>query len=82
LLLLIYIVLLGYDGGAEINAFNVALGQIASAYYFSHFLIILPFVSRYEKTLPLPNSITESVLHGEMQESAPVGSRPANAASE
>jgi ubiquinol-cytochrome c reductase cytochrome b subunit len=81
-LLLIDIVILGYVGGAEINAFNVALGQIASAYYFAHFLIILPFVSRYEKTLPLPNSITESVLHGEVQESAPVGSRPANAASE
>jgi ubiquinol-cytochrome c reductase cytochrome b subunit len=42
----------------------------------------MPIVSRYEKTLPLPNSITESVLHGEMQESAPVGSKPANAASE
>jgi ubiquinol-cytochrome c reductase cytochrome b subunit len=81
-LLLIDILVLGYVGGAEINAFNVALGQIAAAYYFAHFLIILPFVSRYEKTLPLPNSITESVLHGEMQESAPVGSKPANAASE
>ena len=38
------------------------MGQIASAYYFAHFLIILPIVSRIERPLPLPNSITEAVL--------------------
>ena len=40
----------------------VILGQLASAYYFAHFLIILPFVSKIERPLPLPHSITESVL--------------------
>jgi ubiquinol-cytochrome c reductase cytochrome b subunit len=39
----------------------ILLGQIASAYYFAHFLIILPIISRIEKTEPLPNSITEAV---------------------
>ena len=63
-LLLVDIVVLGYIGGAEINPLNVALGQIASAYYFAHFLIILPLIAKFERTLPLPNSITESVLHG------------------
>ena len=43
----------------------VAISQIASAYYFAHFLIILPLVSKFERPLPLPNSISESVLHGE-----------------
>jgi ubiquinol-cytochrome c reductase cytochrome b subunit len=40
----------------------VRLGQLAAAYYFAHFLIILPIISKLEKPLPLPNSITESVL--------------------
>ena len=39
----------------------ILLGQLAGAYYFAHFLIILPIISRIEKPLPLPNSITEAV---------------------
>jgi ubiquinol-cytochrome c reductase cytochrome b subunit len=42
----------------------VRLGQLAAAYYFAHFLIILPIISKIEQPLPLPNSITESVLGG------------------
>ena len=52
---------------------NVALGQAAAAYYFLHFLVILPLVSTFETPLPLPSSITESVLHGEDAEAAPAG---------
>ncbi len=51
------------------------ISQLATIYYFAHFLIILPLVSKFEKTLPLPNSIAESVLHGEQKESAPFGVR-------
>ena len=40
-----------------------------------HFLVILPLISRFETTLPLPNSITESVLHGEEAEAAPLGQK-------
>ena len=58
-LLVIDVVVLGYVGGAPITPFNVALGQIAAAYYFLHFLVILPLVSAFETPLPLPNSITE-----------------------
>jgi ubiquinol-cytochrome c reductase cytochrome b subunit len=72
-LLVVDVLILGYIGGAEITPFNIALGQIAAAYYFLHFLVILPLVSKYEQTLPLPASITTSVLHGEEQESAPAG---------
>ena len=39
-------------------------------------LVIIPLVSKYEQPLPLPRSITDSVLHGEEQESAPAGSKP------
>jgi ubiquinol-cytochrome c reductase cytochrome b subunit len=76
-LLLLDILVLGYVGGAEINPLNVALGQIATAYYFLHFLVILPLVARFEKPLALPDSISSSVLHGEKQEAAPIGVTPA-----
>ena len=47
--------------------------MIAAAYYFLHFLIILPLIARFETPLPLPSSISESVLHGEEAEAAPAG---------
>jgi ubiquinol-cytochrome c reductase cytochrome b subunit len=72
-LLVVDVLILGYVGGAEINAFNVALGQAAAAYYFLHFLVILPLVSAFETPMPLPTSISESVLHGEAAEAAPAG---------
>jgi ubiquinol-cytochrome c reductase cytochrome b subunit len=68
------IALLGWAGGSHATPTVVVISQIASAYYFAHFLIIVPLIARFESTLPLPNSITESVLHGEQQESAPAGS--------
>jgi ubiquinol-cytochrome c reductase cytochrome b subunit len=40
----------------------VLIGQFASIYYFLHFLVILPIISVIERPLPLPRSITESVL--------------------
>jgi ubiquinol-cytochrome c reductase cytochrome b subunit len=56
------IAILGYCGGAPAEEPFVMISQLAAAYYFAHFLIILPIVSRIEKTSPLPNSITEAVL--------------------
>jgi ubiquinol-cytochrome c reductase cytochrome b subunit len=73
ILLLVDVVILGYVGGAPITPLNVALGQAAAAYYFLHFLVILPLVSKFETTLPLPSSISASVLHGEEAEAAPLG---------
>jgi ubiquinol-cytochrome c reductase cytochrome b subunit len=55
------IIVLGYCGVMPAEGFYILLSQIAAAYYFAHFLIILPIISRIEKTLPLPNSITEAV---------------------
>jgi ubiquinol-cytochrome c reductase cytochrome b subunit len=56
------IIILGYCGGSHASAGIVLVSQFAAAYYFAHFLIILPIISRIEQTKPLPNSITESVL--------------------
>jgi ubiquinol-cytochrome c reductase cytochrome b subunit len=75
-LLVVDVLVLGWAGGQPATALPVAIGQIASAYYFAHFLIIIPLVSRYERPLPLPRSISDSVLHGEEQESAPAGVKP------
>jgi ubiquinol-cytochrome c reductase cytochrome b subunit len=75
-LLIIDVIALGWVGGSPVKPLTVAVGQIASAYYFLHFLVILPLVSAFETPLPLPRSISESVLHGEEAEAAPTGSKP------
>ena len=66
------VLVLGYCGGKPAEEPYVMLSQIATMYYFAHFLIILPILSWVEKTKPLPASISESVLHGEAAEAAPV----------
>ena len=48
-------------GGAPAEEPYVMLSQVAGAYYFAYFLIILPLLSRIERPLPLPRSITEAV---------------------
>jgi ubiquinol-cytochrome c reductase cytochrome b subunit len=40
----------------------VVLAKICTAYYFIHFLVILPLLGRIETPRPLPTSISESVL--------------------
>jgi ubiquinol-cytochrome c reductase cytochrome b subunit len=59
-----------YLGGAPAEEPYVMLSQIASFYYFAHFLIILPIVSSIERPDPLPFSITEAVL-GQDEKPAP-----------
>ena len=54
-----------YCGGAPAEEPFIMLSQIATAYYFLHFLVILPIVSQIEQPEPLPNSITDAVLGNE-----------------
>ena len=60
--LLVDVLVLGYCGGSPAAEPYVIISQIASIYYFAHFLIILPIVSSIERPDPLPFSITEAVL--------------------
>ena len=53
---------LGYIGSQPPEGGYIIIGQILTAYYFIHFLIILPIVGLVERPKPLPPSITESVL--------------------
>ncbi|MGB1036337.1 MAG: cytochrome b [Candidatus Puniceispirillales bacterium] len=57
-------VLLGYLGGKPAEGIYVTLSRLATAYYFIHFLVILPLLSVVEKTRPLPQSIATPVTGG------------------
>ncbi|WP_126172959.1 cytochrome b [Altericroceibacterium xinjiangense] len=52
-------------GGAPAEEPYVMLSQLATAYYFIHFLVILPIVALVERPEPLPYSITDAVLHSD-----------------
>jgi ubiquinol-cytochrome c reductase cytochrome b/c1 subunit len=56
-------VMLGWLGGKPAEGGYVLAARLLTAYYFGHFLIILPLLGWFETTKPLPNSIAESVLN-------------------
>ena len=56
---------LGWVGANAPEGYFILLGRVSTAYYFLHFLVILPIVGMIEKPLPLPDSISEPVLKGE-----------------
>jgi ubiquinol-cytochrome c reductase cytochrome b subunit len=62
--LVIDCLVLGYIGGQPPEQPYVLIGQLATAIYFAFFLIALPLLPKYEKTLPLPASISQAVLNG------------------
>ena len=64
-ILVVDMAILFWLGGAAAEEPFVMFSQLATAYYFLHFLVILPIVSAIEKPKPLPYSITESVLGSE-----------------
>ena len=53
---------LGYLGSQEPIGGYVLAARLLTAYYFGFFFIILPLLGLFERTKPLPNSISESVL--------------------
>ncbi len=53
---------LGWVGANPAEGYFVIIGQVGTAYYFAHFLIIIPLLGKYEKPRPLPNSINEPIL--------------------
>jgi ubiquinol-cytochrome c reductase cytochrome b subunit len=62
ILLVLDCIFLGYLGGQPAEGIYVTLAQIATAYYFAYFLIILPLLGVLETPKPLPKSISEAVL--------------------
>jgi ubiquinol-cytochrome c reductase cytochrome b subunit len=58
---------LGWVGANAPEGHFILIGRLATAYYFLHFLVILPIVGMIEKPLPLPESISQPVLKGEQE---------------
>jgi ubiquinol-cytochrome c reductase cytochrome b subunit len=54
---------LGYLGSQPPEGIYVIAGRILTAYYFIHFLIIMPLLGLIETPKPLPASISEPVLN-------------------
>ena len=68
---------LGYLGSQPPEDGYVVAGRILTAYYFIHFLIVLPIIGLVERPRPIPLSITESVLaKSGMPAAAPAGGVP------
>jgi ubiquinol-cytochrome c reductase cytochrome b subunit len=75
-------VLLGWLGSKPAEAPYVAIAQLATAYYFAHFLIVIPLLGLIEKPLPLPNSILESVFSPRADRTGAGAGMPVGAAAE
>jgi ubiquinol-cytochrome c reductase cytochrome b/c1 subunit len=58
------VLILGYVGAMPAEGLYLLVARVATAYYFIHFLVILPVLGWKEKTLPIPLSITEPILGG------------------
>jgi ubiquinol-cytochrome c reductase cytochrome b/c1 subunit len=61
-LLVAAVIALGVVGAKPVEGQWVAIGQIATVYYFVHFLVVLPLLGWLEKPNPLPASISRPVL--------------------
>lgn len=57
-------IVLGWVGANPPEGHFVLIGQVATAYYFFHFLVLLPLLGKFEKTRPLPASISAPALKG------------------
>ena len=62
------VIILGYMGAMPAEGTYLLIARVATAYYFIHFLVILPILGKKEKTLEIPLSITEPVLGGTPKE--------------
>jgi ubiquinol-cytochrome c reductase cytochrome b/c1 subunit len=61
-LLPIDVIALGYVGANPPVGAVVMIGQVATFYYFFHFLVLLPLIGKIETPRPLPISIGAAVL--------------------
>ncbi|MEK4033870.1 cytochrome b/b6 [Methylocystis sp. IM3] len=57
---------LGYLGAQPAEGVYLWLARLFALYYFLHYVIILPLISKFEKSEPLPESIDAAVARGEV----------------
>jgi ubiquinol-cytochrome c reductase cytochrome b/c1 subunit len=53
---------LGWAGAKPPEGVYLISARVATAYYFFHFLVLLPLLSRLEKPLPLPQSLDDAAF--------------------
>jgi len=53
---------LGWVGANPPEGNFILIGRLSTAYYFAHFIIIMPIVGWLERPKPLPDSISSAVL--------------------
>jgi ubiquinol-cytochrome c reductase cytochrome b subunit len=73
---LIDCLVLGYVGAKPAEGVYIAIGRIATIWYFAHFLVIIPLLAKFEKTKDLPKSISEPVLGGGGGSASAAASKP------
>ena len=61
---LIDMIALGYLGSQNPDGIYLYLGRTCTAWYFIHFLIIMPLLNIIETPKPLPNSISTPIFSG------------------
>jgi ubiquinol-cytochrome c reductase cytochrome b/c1 subunit len=61
-LLVIDVILLGVVGSHRPEGIWIHIGRICTAYYYLHFLFLLPLLGKIERPLPLPESISRPVV--------------------
>ncbi|HSA80229.1 MAG TPA: cytochrome b, partial [Geminicoccaceae bacterium] len=64
-------VMLGYLGSQQPEGGFVIAAQLGTAYYFGHFLILLPLLGKLERPLPPPQSISQPVLPRDRIQASP-----------
>jgi len=58
-LFVINFVFLGWLGKSPAEGWYIWASRLTTMYYYAYFLLILPILPRFEKTIPLPDSIDE-----------------------
>lgn len=61
MLLAIDVIFLGWLGSKPAEGIYITLARLATIWYFFHFLVILPFIPKFEKIKYLPTSLSKSV---------------------
>ena len=74
-LLVIDVLALGYVGAMPAEGLYLLIARVGTIYYFAHFLIVLPVLSRIEKTEPVQLSISEPVLGGMLKPEMAISDR-------
>ena len=55
--------MLGYLGGVVPEGIYLLLSRVCTIYYFAFFLVVMPLLSRFETTKPMPIGISNPTLN-------------------